>query len=344
MSPPSDGDGYRVNPLFEIRTGTSGVHGTLSGRDSRIDVTDPAVALVVWEAVEPRSRTELIERVAGQIGGDESVIGQTVDRLITDDVLVGVEQTRADYWIERGWLDALRFHLRTRTADGVSQGATAERTVSAGRVDTDEADGQLPAPAPLDASVRDSLLDRETCREFAGESVSARTVATVLAHGTSLVSARDRITATSDPRSGCFGATLVTLRVDGIDDGVYRYDPRCHDLNPVERFDASTTVVDDRIESALIRQSYARGAAFLVVITSNYEAIRSQFGGSRGLRGSYAALSMYAQRFLLAATAHGVATFQTGAYHNDELAALVDAGGFTADPEFVLAFGRASDE
>lgn len=374
MSRPSDSRGsgsYQLHPGFEFRTvpnpsaGDSDFVGTVPGHDDVVRVTDPATLLTIEEGLNPVSRDELIERVAERTGSRPSTVAERVDRLIAASVLIPAESDRTarlHEWVENGWLESLHYHLRTRTGydgDDAVASETNDREASEPhesaaseppeRDRSDESSRpdvrSLPDPDPLpDLPLRTVLLERETCRNFDGERLSASSVANVLGHGSVTVPEGGNVVEASAPDADCFDAYVVSIRTPGLDRGIYRYDSQAHRLEVVERRPESPEALDQRVEDLLISQPYARGAAFLLVVTANYGAIRSRFDGPRDLRSAYAALSMRAHRFLLAATAFDVATFQTGAYHETEFKEFLSLDHFDVHPEFTLAFGGTDDE
>ena len=127
--------------------------------------------------------------------------------------------------------------------------------------------------------------------------------------------------------SGAVTLNVVANRVGGLPRGVYRYLPQ-HALERVRSGDLQAAA-----QSAALSQDVIGDAAAVLVLSAERDAILSQ--GARGYRHVLIEAGLVGERWLLGATARGLAACPVGAFYDDEAAALI---GRDANRHWVLHF------
>ena len=120
---------------------------------------------------------------------------------------------------------------------------------------------------------------------------------------------------------------LVVNRVGGLAPGVYRY-LAGHALERVRGGDFGA-----QAQSAALSQEVIGGAAVVLVLSAEREPMLAE--GARGYRQGFLEAGMISERWLLGATARGLAACPVGAFYDDEAAALI---GVDRQRQWVLHF------
>jgi SagB-type dehydrogenase family enzyme len=204
--------------------------------------------------------------------------------------------------------------------DGTSIGVTGmvHRATSLRAVPDDVAANSiaLPPPAPTAQDVHHTITHRRSKRRFAAEPVPLATLSSMLAD------------MTLPPQlSSAIRINLVVNRVAGLQPGVYRYLPR-HALVRVRDGDFAAAA-----QSAALSQDVIGDAAVVLVLSADRARMLAE--GPRGYRHGYIEAGMIGERWLLGATARGLAACPVGAFYDDESAALI---GVDRQREWVLHF------
>lgn len=202
-------------------------------------------------------------------------------------------------------------------------------------------------------SLKKALWERMTSRSFENTPVALPSVSDILyatfgkIHGDShILTLAERGIKTvgyrrSSPSAGCLQASeayLIALNVDGLDKGVYHYRSHTHELTKV------ATRANLEIERTLCYQSFAKEAAFLIVITSNFEKLWWKYPHSRAYRSALLDVGHLSQTFGLVAGAYGLDTWLTGYFVDDLLNELIAANGSTEHSIFVVAAGHGKSD
>ena len=197
---------------------------------------------------------------------------------------------------------------------------------------------QLPAPELYpQASLGEALQRRRSVRDYTGQSLSLQQVAQLLwaaqgsNHPTGLRTA---------PSAGALyplDVLLVTGKVTGLDEGVYRYHPTQHALELHHRGDPRA-----RLARAAYGQSWLAGAAAVLVVTASYERTTRKYG-ERGRRYVHIEVGHAAQNALLQAAALGLGAGVVGAFDDDAVARLLDLPA-SEHPLYLLPVGWPAGE
>ncbi|MEU6075758.1 SagB/ThcOx family dehydrogenase [Micromonospora sp. NPDC047074] len=253
---------------------------------------------------------------------------------------------------------AARMHTEARDANYLVN--SPHRDATAVQI---AADGESPAPfkrypdapavhlprrtLPLRTPVEEVFAARRTHRAFAGTPVGIDALATVLActfapqrflDGGAFGPQQARISASAGGRHEveCY---VAVYDVTGVPPGLYHYAPEVHRL---ELLDA--TVDRERIAALVYEQDASYQGAFTCLTTTVAARLSWKYRHPRAYRLWMYDAGHYGQTFALTCTALGLAPFQTVAFHDSGIEALL---GVDADHEFatyLLAAGNPAPD
>ncbi len=201
----------------------------------------------------------------------------------------------------------------------------------------------LPPPGREPAmSLSEALASRCTRRELAPEPLSLEQLADLLwaAQGV-----RDSATGARTAPSAAAQyplRLLVAVRaVDGLEPGLYRYDPAGHRLDPAAAGDPGPALT----RAAIGDQPWVGEAAAVIAIAADTAAINRHFAsqrpaGRRGERYAWIEAGAAAQNAHLAATALGLAMVLVGGFDDEAAATALGLAG-QLDPVALLCAGHA---
>ncbi|UGQ46922.1 SagB/ThcOx family dehydrogenase [Massilia endophytica] len=174
----------------------------------------------------------------------------------------------------------------------------------------------LPAPEQSGIAVHKAIAERRSQRRFTRDPVALAVLASILADMNQ-----------PDQLSGAVRINLIVSRVEGLEPGVYRYDPR-HALRLVRQGDFAAAA-----ESAALSQAVIGDAAVVLVLSAEREAMLTE--GARGYRHGFIEAGLIGERWLLGAVARRLGACPVGAFYDDEAATLIRVD---ARREWVLHF------
>ncbi|MGN9766376.1 SagB/ThcOx family dehydrogenase [Micromonospora sp. SD12] len=249
---------------------------------------------------------------------------------------------------------ASRMHIEARDAnylvDSPRRDATAAQIV---------ADGEPPAPfkryphapavhlprraLPLRSPVEEVFAARRTHRAFAGTPVGIDALATVLActfapqrflDGGAFGPQQGRISASAGGRHEveCY---VAVYDVTGVPPGLYHYAPEVHRL---ELLDAS--VDRQRIAALAYEQEPSYQGAFTCLTTTVAARLSWKYRHPRAYRLWMFDAGHYGQTFALTCTALGLAPFQTVAFHDSGVEAMLGVDGDHEFATYLLSAGN----
>ena len=127
---------------------------------------------------------------------------------------------------------------------------------------------------------------------------------------------------------------VVTGPIQGLQQGVYHYDPRHHQL--IKTGDGD---LRDTLTRAALSQGWIRHASAVIVFAADYERTTEKYG-KRGKRYVQIEVGHAAQNLFLQSEALGLATVVVGAFRDNELAGLLQ---LPADvrPLVLMPIGRS---
>jgi len=192
---------------------------------------------------------------------------------------------------------------------------------------------QLGASPPLDASLAHALAARRSTRTFAKSPLALGDLAALLraGYGVTEEGVQPLRTAPSGGALYPLELTVAARRVDGLEPGLYHFDPLDDVLEHVREGAvaiAATTPFAD----------VAAGAAAVVVISGVFWRSRFKYG-LRGYRFVLLEAGHIAQNMLLAAAALGLAAVPLGGFYDRRVDELLGVNGVDESSLYLLCIG-----
>jgi len=179
---------------------------------------------------------------------------------------------------------------------------------------------ELPEPKKHgEMSVEEALQKRRSVREYAKKPLRLEDLAQILWAAQGISKQPKFRTAPSAGATYPLELYVVVKNVEGLEKGVYHYDPYKHRLELVKTGDFSYELYE-----ACLDQKWVLDAQANVVITAFYERTTERYG-ERGVRYVHMEAGHAGQNIYLEATALGVGTVAVGAFYDDEVERIVDA-------------------
>jgi SagB-type dehydrogenase family enzyme len=194
----------------------------------------------------------------------------------------------------------------------------------------------LPAPISLEASLTSLLAKRRSTRTFAEEPLALVDLATLLHSGYGVGSDDPDARRTVPSGGALYPLELYVLasRVDGLERGIYHFDPLRHVLEELELRDLDAQVAQLHIYPELA------AAAALLAVTGVFGRSRFKYG-LRGYRFTLLEAGHALQNVLLAATALGLAAIPVAGVDDRELERLLRIDGVDESVVYCASVGRA---
>lgn len=127
---------------------------------------------------------------------------------------------------------------------------------------------------------------------------------------------------------------FFAFSVDGLEPGLYHYDPRGHRAVLLRRGDLT-----DEVVTMCIGQDRPRGAACAFVITAVWERYMFRYRHPRAYRTLLINVAELAHKYILLATALDLSTFLTPALRDEFADQLLGVDGLKEAPLYVVAIG-----
>lgn len=191
----------------------------------------------------------------------------------------------------------------------------------------------LPSPRPTSAvSLEEALARRRSVRDFADAGLSLEDTAQLLWAAQGITHSEGLRTAASAGALYPLEVYLVAGRVATLPAGIYRYDPRRHQL-------ARTALGDQRRELALaaLHQTWIADAPGVVIIAAVFRLTRVKYG-ERGERYVHIEAGHAAENVCLQAVALGLGTTVVGAFSDAEVKRLLGLG--EEEPLLLIPVGK----
>jgi len=195
---------------------------------------------------------------------------------------------------------------------------------------------ELPESIELNMALGDVLGSRRSCRAYTGDSLRLDYLATLLRSAAGVTAHGDVVLAHGERRTLSFRAApsagglypvtlyLLALDVEGLERGVYSYDPlrdqlaRAGDDERVTRCLRGFCVPDELI-------SLSRANAVFLFVAQPWRSMRKY--GARGLRFVFMEVGSMAENVHLATAALGYGSVDCASYYEDELHAALGVDG-----------------
>jgi SagB-type dehydrogenase family enzyme len=177
------------------------------------------------------------------------------------------------------------------------------------------------------------LRQRRSGREYADEPLTRRELGQLLWAAQGITSDEGGRTAPSAGALYPLELFAVTRDVEGVDPGVWRYQPEEHALSPVREGDRTTA-----LRAASLDQSSVGDAPASIVIAGVQERTEVKYG-ERSERYVILEAGHAAQNLVLQATTLGLAAVTIGAFDDAEVQQVLDLAT-DEDPLYVVPVGR----
>jgi SagB-type dehydrogenase family enzyme len=212
--------------------------------------------------------------------------------------------------------------------------ATIERCV---RRRTAARECRLPEPALPGTRLDDALRCRSSERRFGPGSIDLAAVGTLAWAAYGIARSSELGARRTVPSGGALYPLelyLLALRVDGLDAGVYHYDPPRHALCRV-----ADTPAGEELERLSPFPELVVPAALVLLVTAVFWRSRFKYG-LRGYRFSLLEAGHVGQNALLAASSLGLGAVPLGGLYEGRVEELLGVNGVDESLVYALAFGR----
>lgn len=175
-------------------------------------------------------------------------------------------------------------------------------------------------PRPGDAGViGHAIRGRRSCRAFDPRPMSLELLATLLSHGYGIaeksiaVAGQSMLARPVPSAGGLYPLSLFAMlrRVEGMEDGVYRYHPLGHGLEAIAPLPSK-----EEAGELLLAQPFVTEASAVVFISAALELTLGKYG-ARGYRYLLLEAGHVAQNLCLLAVANGMTSLCIGGFHED---------------------------
>lgn len=193
---------------------------------------------------------------------------------------------------------------------------------------------KLPEPRyDSDVSIEQSLLQRRSIRSYIGEPLSLQDVSQLLWAAQGITDPSGFRTAPSAGALYPLEVYVVAGDVRNLTLGVYKYEPDDHELVRVVDGDRRAELAD-----AALTQPWVKEGAVAIVFTAVYARTTGKYG-DRGVRYVHMEAGHVAQNLCLQATAMGLGTVTVGAFHDEEVAKVLNLPQ-GEQPVYIIPVGR----
>jgi SagB-type dehydrogenase family enzyme len=287
-------------------------------------------------------------------------VGEAILKLIEAALLLecdSAERARDDLLASswQPWLPAGAFHFLTKDAVYFGGDWTLEQKLQAmpGTPPPDpfkRTDASQSIPLPSRQKRTDTFFQtlhaRRTQRAFSEAAVPLDSVATLLHTTWGVQSYIDTelfglMPLKTSPSGGSrhpIEVYLMALRVDGLDSGLYHYDPRGHALTRI-----SSTATSQSARAYCADQAYAARSAALFIMTGVFARTMWKYGHPRAYRVVLLDAGHLGQTFCLTATRMGLAPFCTAALKDTLIEEDLGIDGITESVLYVTGIGMPTE-
>ena len=176
----------------------------------------------------------------------------------------------------------------------------------------------LPKPSVAGSSSLEELLaQRRSTRDYQNTAIGLADIGQLLWAAQGITHSQGYRTAPSAGALYPLELYVVANRVDGLNKGVYHYDPASHQLQSMNVDD-----IQDSLCRAALSQECTQEAPAVVVFTAIYERTIKKYG-KRGIRYVHIEVGHAAQNLFLQAESLGLGTVDIGAFNDDKVAEVL---------------------
>jgi SagB-type dehydrogenase family enzyme len=182
----------------------------------------------------------------------------------------------------------------------------------------------------------DSIRERRSCRDFAETPMSRETLSQLLWASQGITKKFQGFEFRAAPSAGALypiETYLAVLNVSGLEPGIYHYDVRRHELEPMGKGDCRADIA-----AALLDQHFIRAANVVFLWTAVFQRSKWKYK-QRAYRYVYLDAGQIAQNLALAAVALELGSCHIGALYDDEVNALLGVDGEEESIVYTTAVG-----
>ena len=193
---------------------------------------------------------------------------------------------------------------------------------------------KLPEPTyDSDVSLEESLVKRRSVRDYTGEPLKLEDVSQLLWAAQGVTADWGGRTAPSAGALYPLEVYVVVGNVKGLAAGVYRYDPKRHEVIMIAKGE-----IRSQLASATLEQNSVRDGAIDLVFTAVYKRTTRKYG-ARGIQYVHMEIGHAAQNVCLQATAMGLGAVTIGAFYDDKVSRLLNLPK-DEKPLYIISVGR----
>jgi SagB-type dehydrogenase family enzyme len=186
-----------------------------------------------------------------------------------------------------------------------------------------------------DVSLERTLLKRRSVRSYKNEPITLEELGQLLwaAQGITITHPEGLRTAPSAGALYPLELYVAAGRVEGLAQGVYRYDPHKHTLRPVAEGDLRAA-----LSAAALGQDPVKKGAAVLVFSGVHRRTTIKYGG-RGVRYVHIEVGHAAQNVCLQAEALGLGALTVGAFDDAKVHSLLKMGD-GEEPLYLMPVGK----
>jgi SagB-type dehydrogenase family enzyme len=178
---------------------------------------------------------------------------------------------------------------------------------------------KLPEPRyDCDVSLEQSLVKRRSVRNFADDPITLENVSQLLWAAQGITEGRGGRTAPSAGALYPLEVYVVVGNVRNLAEGVYRYDPKNHEVVMISKED-----IRSQLAGAALGQSSVRNGAIDLVFAAVYQRTTRKYG-NRGIAYVHMEVGHAAQNVCLQATVIGLGAVTIGAFHDEKVSSILN--------------------
>lgn len=200
---------------------------------------------------------------------------------------------------------------------------------------------ELPKPDDLNLQLLDSLKRRKTVREFEETKATINQLSNLLFYTFGYIHGEEEeygeFRRRSSPSGGCLQIIepyITIFNVDGVEKGVYWYDPEKHAICKVtDEFSYQD------LRDCLAGQFFGNNCAFGVFFAANLEVLAWKYKTPRNYKVVFLEAGHFSQTSQLIAVSQSLNTWITGAFTESSIERLCNMDGIKKIPVFFTAYG-----
>jgi len=193
---------------------------------------------------------------------------------------------------------------------------------------------KLPEPRyESNISIEETLLERRSIREYEDIPLTLTEVSQLLWAAQGITDPAGFRTAPSAGALYPLEVYVVIGNVEGVTEGVYKYNPDERELVKVKEGDTR-----NELTVAALGQTPVRDGSIVIVISAVYEETTQRYG-DRGIRYVYMEAGHAAQNVYLQAVSLNMGTVVIGAFRDDEVKRILNMPD-REDPLYIMPVGR----